>query len=157
MVKRPVYKEATQEELIFASKDFFNRDLYLEKQTYRAWLKLKECALAEGITLYIVSGFRSYDYQQNIIDRKLANGQTLEDIAKVNALVGESEHHTGCAIDLTTGDEQEVLTESFENTQAFKWLNKNASKFGFVMSFPRNNQFGFIYEPWHWCFKNEDK
>lgn len=153
MVKRPIYKEANQKDLIFAGKDFFDRDLYLEKQTYNAWLKLKESALADSIALFIVSGFRSYDYQQNIINRKLANGQTLEQISKVNALVGESEHHTGCAIDFTTSNEKDVLTEDFENTKAFMWLNDNAHKFGFVMSFPRDNEYGFIYEPWHWCFK----
>ncbi|AXA33921.1 M15 family metallopeptidase [Francisella adeliensis] len=153
MVKRPIYREASAQELVNAGKDFFDRDLYLEKQTHQAWLKLKEQASKDEVNLHIVSGFRSYDYQQNIINRKLANGQSIEQIFKVNALVGESEHHTGCAIDFTTGDEQEVLTENFENTQAFKWLTGNAYKFGFVMSFPRDNIYGFIYEPWHWCFK----
>ena len=74
---------------------------------------------------------------------------------KVNALPGESEHHTGMAIDLTTGDEKEVLTESFEKTYAFEWLTENAYKYGFKLSFPRNNDYGFVYEPWHWCYHNE--
>ena len=114
-------------------------------------------ALSDGVNLYIVSGFRSYAYQQSIINRKLANGLTLEQISMINALVGESEHYTGHAIDFTTDGEAEVLTECFENTQAFKWLQDNAINFGFNMSFPRNNKYGFIYEPWHWCYKNEDK
>ncbi|QEO57047.1 M15 family metallopeptidase [Francisella marina] len=153
MVRKIIFPEAKKEDLIYAGKDFFARDLFLEKNTHQVWLELKEAAEKEGILLYIVSGFRSYDYQQKIIDRKLASGQTLEQIMRVNALHGESEHHTGRAIDLTTGDEKEVLTESFENTLAFEWLSKNAHRFGFKMSFPRDNDYGYIYEPWHWCYQ----
>ncbi|GAB4224393.1 MAG: D-alanyl-D-alanine carboxypeptidase family protein [Francisella sp.] len=153
--KRVIFPEADQQDLIFAGKDFFSRDLFLEKNTYKAWLNLQKAAKKDNIDLFIVSGFRSYAYQQKIIDKKLSQGQKLEDIMKVNALPGESEHHTGRAIDLTTGDEQEVLTESFENTNAFKWLTQNAHKYGFKLSFPRNNIYGFIYEPWHWCYHHE--
>ncbi|QIV95966.1 D-Ala-D-Ala carboxypeptidase [Allofrancisella inopinata] len=155
MVKKPKFIEADKNTLVLVGKDFFQRDVYLEKNTYKAWLALYAAAKSDDIELFIVSGFRSYDYQQKIIDRKLANGQTLEQISKVNALVGESEHHTGKAIDLTTLGEKEVLTEQFENTEAFYWLEKNASKYGFIMSFPRDNEYGFIYEPWHWCYKDE--
>ena len=157
MVKRPIFKEVFTCELVLVGKDFFARDVHLEEETHNAWLEMEQKALNDGVKLYIVSGFRSYAYQQSIINRKLANGLTLEQISMVNALVGESEHHTGHAIDFTTDGEAEVLTECFENTQAFKWLQDNAINFGFNMSFPRNNKYGFIYEPWHWCYKNEDK
>lgn len=157
MVKRPLFEEAAANELVLAGKDFFARDFYLEKQTFKAWQKMVYEAFKDDIKLYTVSAFRSYAYQQGIIDKKLANGQSLEQISLVNALVGESEHHTGCAIDFTTDDESEVLTEGFEGTKAFRWLENNAKDFGFYMSFPRNNKYGFIYEPWHWCYKNAIK
>ena len=153
--KKTKFKQASQNKLILVGKDFFDRDVYLEINTYKAWLNLESAAKDDGVALYIVSGFRSYEYQQNIIDKKLAQGQTLQQISKVNALPGESEHHTGRAIDFTTDNEKEVLTENFEKTKAFKWLTDNAYKFGFTMSFPRNNKYGFIYEPWHWCYKHE--
>ncbi len=152
MVKRPIFKEELECNLVLVGKDFFNRDVFLEINTHQAWLKMQQEALNDGVKLYIVSGFRSYSYQQAIIDRKLANGQSLEKISKINALVGESEHHTGCAIDFTTDGELEVLSEEFDNTKAFKWLQNNAKKFNFVMSFPKDNKYGFIYEPWHWCY-----
>ncbi len=123
MVKRLIFKEALECELVLVGKDFFKRDVYLETNAHKAWLKMEQEARNDGVKLYIVSGFRSYTYQQTIIDRKLANGQSLEQISKVNALVGESEHHTGCAIDFTTDGELEVLTEEFENTRAF-WMVK---------------------------------
>lgn len=156
MVKKIAFPEASPEDLVLVGKDFFGRELQLEKQTYKAWLKLSQAAKTDGVELFIVSGFRSYAYQQAIIDRKLAAGQALEQISKVNALPGQSEHHTGRALDLTTTGELEVLTEEFEKTNAFDWLSKNAEKFGFKMSFPRNNEYGFIYEPWHWCYQNEN-
>ncbi len=42
------------------------------------------------------------------------------------------------------------LTEEFEETPAFKWLTENAETFGFSMTYPRDNPYGVIYEPWHW-------
>ena len=68
----------------------------------------------------------------------------------MNAAPGYSEHHTGCAVDIATPGSR-PLTEEFEDSQAFRWLTDNAGKFGFSMSYPRNNPAGFIYEPWHWA------
>ena len=47
----------------------------------------------------------------------------------------------------------EALTEEFERTPAFNWLNRRAKEFGFHLTYPRNNRFGVIYEPWHWTFR----
>ncbi len=44
------------------------------------------------------------------------------------------------------------LNENFENTKAFQWLQTNAARFGFEMSFPKDNSQGVSYEPWHWRF-----
>ncbi|MFC4891513.1 D-alanyl-D-alanine carboxypeptidase family protein [Pseudofrancisella aestuarii] len=147
-----LFKEAKPEDLILIGKDFFGRDVHLDKNTEIAWNKMYQAAKQDNVELFIVSGFRSYEYQQGIINRKLAKGIPLEEIKKVNALPGMSEHHTGRAIDFTTVGEDEVLTERFEETVAFEWLTKNAHKYGFKMSFPRDNKYGFIYEPWHWCY-----
>jgi D-alanyl-D-alanine carboxypeptidase len=70
----------------------------------------------------------------------------------VSALPGYSEHHTGRAIDITTPDFK-PLTEEFEHSSAFKWLTQRANEFGFTMTYPRNNEFGIAYEPWHWTLR----
>jgi D-alanyl-D-alanine carboxypeptidase len=44
------------------------------------------------------------------------------------------------------------LELEFERTEAFRWLSQNAGRFGFSLSFPRDNRYGYMYEPWHWCF-----
>ena len=71
---------------------------------------------------------------------------------KVSAPAGHSEHHTGFALDIADGNDPTTfdLVESFEKTIAFRWLQKNASKYGFHLSFERNNKEGVAYEPWHW-------
>jgi len=105
----------------------------------------------DQITLYPISGYRTLAYQAMLIQRKLDRGDTLEDIMRVNALPGFSEHHTGDALDWGTSTDTD-LEPAFEETQAFHWLSLNAGTHGFSLSYPYNNSSGFIYEPWHWRF-----
>jgi len=116
-----------------------------------AWKRMKKEARAEEIRLYIVSAFRSIARQSEIIERKRRNGISEKEILRVNALPGFSEHHTGRALDLNTPDSPE-LKESFEDSPAFRWLMQNASRFGFRLSYPRENKYGISYEPWHWFY-----
>lgn len=138
-------------ELVVADIDYEGKPLVLTKTVSRAWKTLSVSAFKDGITLQPFSGFRSYLYQRNLIKRQLDNGKSLEEILRILAAPGYSEHHTGCAIDLTTPG-CKPLTEELELTPAFEWLTKNAGNFNFTLSFPRNNKFGFIYEPWHWRY-----
>jgi D-alanyl-D-alanine carboxypeptidase len=109
-------------------------------------------ALRNDIVLESISGYRSHDYQLGIFERKLARGQTVEEILTVNAAPGYSEHHGGCALDIGTPGEAPA-EESFERTPAFAWLQEHANAYGFVMSYPRDNPPGIIHEPWHWCWR----
>ena len=105
-----------------------------------------------GIELQLVSAFRSASYQLEILRRKLDRGQSIDEILKVSAAPGYSEHHSGRVVDLTTPG-YAALEEEFENSPAFAWLRRNASEHGFHLSYPRNNPHGIAYEPWHWCWK----
>ena len=114
---------------------------------------MRRAAGAQGIVLEAISGYRSHHYQLGIFERKLALGQTVEQILTVNAAPGYSEHHSGNALDIGSPGEAPA-EESFERTPAFDWLTANAGDFGFVMSYPRDNPHGIVYEPWHWYFDN---
>ncbi len=116
-----------------------------------AWQKLKNAAREDQVLLFIASGFRSIERQEEIIRRKLNNGACIEDIMKVCAPPGYSEHHTGCAVDIATPGSP-ILEAAFEKTPAFRWLEIHANSFGFYLSFPKGNTCGYQYEPWHWCF-----
>lgn len=129
--------------------DIFGREQLMTPFTFDRWQAMRLDALEEGVELLLVSAFRSLDYQCELFRKKLSNGQSIEDILKVNAAPGFSEHHTGCALDLTTAN-IEPLTEEFDSTSAFIWLQHHASDYNFHLSFPRGNTLGIAYEPWHW-------
>ena len=148
--KLPLEQEAV--ELSSAGLDVFDREVLLLPSTLSAWQEMQEAANRAEVTLQIVSGFRSIEYQCDLFERKLKRGIQIEDILKVNAIPGYSEHHTGRALDLTTPGYPPLETE-FENSDAFKWLAEHAGEFGFSMSYPKDNKAGIDYEPWHWAFK----
>jgi len=75
----------------------------------------------------------------------------MDEILRVSAAPGYSEHHSGRALDLTTPGFAPV-EEEFERSDAFAWLRRRAADFRFRLSYPRDNVHGIAYEPWHWCF-----
>jgi len=137
--------------LAFAGFDRYKRPLWMQHDAALAWLKMQGCAASDNIVLEAISGYRGHAYQLGIFKRKLARGQSLDEILRVNAAPGYSEHHTGRAIDIGTPNEP-AAEESFECTAAFSWLMQNAPDFGFRLSYPRDNQHDINYEPWHWFF-----
>ena len=145
---RPVYAEAT--ELVEVGPNLIGRMQRLTPETAARWAEMRAAAAADGVTLLIVSGYRSIDYQARLIRKKINAGQSVSEIMAVNAAPGHSQHHTGRAIDIATPGSR-PLTEEFEDSAAFGWLCTNAGKYGFSMSYPRDNAAGFVYEPWHWA------
>jgi len=139
-------------EVVLVGLDIFGRARHLEPATARKWSEMRDAARADGLDLLLISAFRSVDYQRAIFDRKLSQGVPIEEILRVNAAPGFSEHHTGRAVDIATRG-CPPLTEAFETTEAFGWLTVNAGRFNFALSYPRDNPFGIVYEPWHWAMK----
>ena len=108
---------------------------------------------ASGVPMTPISGFRSVEYQAGLFQKAIIKHGSEEAAGRWVARPGYSEHHTGLAVDL--GAEQEPARDcetSFEETRAFAWLNQNAGRFGFELSYPRGNARGINYEPWHWRF-----
>jgi len=117
-------------------------------------LKMREEARKDGIYLVFLSGFRSINLQNDIFfSLKSIRNQEAAERARVSAPPGYSEHSTGFAIDFGDATQRETDFETgFENTDAFKWLTKNAAKFHFKLSFNKNNKY-IDYEPWHWRYE----
>lgn len=128
------------------------RDKFLAPVTARAWLRLQTAAARDGVTLELVSGFRSIAFQATLIRQKLARGDALADILRINAPPGYSEHHGGHAVDIGTPG-CGALEVAFERTEAFAWLRQHAKTFRFHLSYPPDNPQGYLYEPWHWCHR----
>lgn len=116
----------------------------LTAETGAAFARMQSAAEADGISLYIQSGFRSYELQESLYSRYVSrDGQAAAD--RYSARPGHSEHQTGLAIDVND------ISYSFADTPAGKWLAANCAKYGFILRYPQDKeaQTGYRYEPWH--------
>jgi len=147
--RRGLPRCAEARRLMVAEVDARGRELKLTPAAARAWKRMKSAASKVKVELYLVSAFRSFDRQCEILRAKLAAGQALEEILGVSAPPGYSEHHTGRAVDIGASPD-DPLDEAFERTEAYHWLVANAARFGYALSYPPQNPYGFRYEPWHW-------
>jgi len=106
-------------------------------------------AEAGSIKIYVRAAYRSFDEQKNI---KSAYSVTYGTgtANTFSADQGYSEHQLGTTVDfITTGLEGKLA--GFENTKAYQWMEANGYKYGFTLSYPKNNSY-YVYEPWHWRF-----
>jgi len=143
------YNETPKEKLVLIEP---NIEVHMDMRN--SLLKMREEAKKDGIYLVFLSGFRSINLQNDIFySLKSIRNQEAAERARVSAPPGYSEHSTGFAIDIGDATRRETDFETdFENTEAFKWLIKNAAKFHFKLSFNKDNKY-IDYEPWHWRYE----
>ena len=126
-----------------------------------AFLEMQKAAAADGVTVWMQSGYRSVKYQTSLYERKTKyyldkgydNATAREKAAAVVNPPGYSEHNCGLAADLNS-PEHTGLDEGFEKTAAFRWLCEHAGDYGFILRYPRDaeDKTEIIYEPWHWRY-----
>jgi D-alanyl-D-alanine carboxypeptidase len=153
-----VYSEAPSNQLRAIGRAADGYEIRLREVAAKNYLSMEAAAKADGVDLVVISGFRTIAEQQQLFfDISKQRNQTPAQRAKVSAPPGHSEHHTGYAIDIGDANVASAnLSTSFEKTAAFQWLQNNAAKYGFELSFPMNNSQGVMYEPWHWRFVGDD-
>ena len=144
------YPEAVETTLVAVAPG-----MKLRQDAAKSFFAMQRAAAAEGISLTLLSAFRSIDLQKQLFfDVKAQRNQTSLDRAKVSAPPGFSEHSTGYAIDIGDSSQpQNNLSPTFINTRAYRWLTNNAARFQFVLSFPKDNPQGVSFEPWHWRYE----
>ena len=161
-LEKPVYKEKLRVRSYKAAKEddnVFVDGILVVNKTYAlpadynpgvnseaqaAFDRMQADAAAEGLNIYISSGFRSYDYQAGLYQRYVdKDGKAEAD--RYSARAGHSEHQTGLAFDLNS------IEESFANTKEGKWVNQNCHKYGFIIRYPSDKEdiTGYKWEPWH--------
>lgn len=148
---RKLHMQREPMRLVAIGTDIRGRTQWLQPRAARALARMREAAAGDGIELQIVSAFRSIEYQLGIVERKHARGLSIDEILRVSAAPGYSEHHSGRCVDFTMPGFA-ALEEEFERSPAFAWLQRKASRFRFTLSYPRGNVHGIAYEPWHWCW-----
>jgi len=143
------YAEISKEKLVLIEP---NIEVHVDMRD--SLVKMREEAKKDGIYLVFLSGYRSINLQNDIFySLKSIRNQEAAERARVSAPPGHSEHSTGFAIDIGDATQRETDFETdFENTDAFRWLIKNAAKFHFKLSFNKDNKY-IDYEPWHWRYE----
>lgn len=129
-----------------------NREHELDSRVMPYFEDMVEDAKDDDIDLWVVSAYRSFDYQSVLKGQySVTYGSGANTFS---ADQGYSEHQLGTTIDFTTSGINGGL-QGFDTTEAYEWLTENAHKYGFTLSYPRNNAY-YIFEPWHWRFVGEE-
>ncbi len=166
------------ESLLVIDPDYtlYGKEISLSDNAAKAAVAMIDEMRAEGYNnIYITSGYRSYEYQQNLyrqyFEAERAKNPTLGDeeikniVLSYSALPGTSEHQTGLCMDMFVSPGMQELENygyegkypndiGFAETEEFKWLKENAHKFGFILRYPENKSdiTGYSYESWHYRF-----
>lgn len=130
----------------------YKTEQYLDKTVDDAAKKMFDDAKKDGIILYGLSLYRSYDEQNEIYTSKVDNiGQ--EKTEMYSAPPGASEHQTGFAFDLVSNNYTK-LEEGFAKTKAYKWLDEHCQEYGFILRYPKEKEdiTTYQYEPWHYRY-----
>lgn len=137
--------------------------VYLDYRVAPFYQAMYDAAAEDGIILYPVSGYRSYDLQTQNFENHISEIMNNDGLDRTEATVkaattimipGGSEHNAGLAMDICS------LSESFEDTEEFAWLSENAADYGFIMRYPKDEEARAVtkvtYEPWHYRFVGVD-
>lgn len=119
----------------------------LSAGAYESYVKMSNAAKKEGLSMRVVSAYRTEDFQRNLYNNRLATtGKANAD--NYTARPGFSEHQTGLAVDISS------TKGTFEYTSEFKWLQKHAHEYGYILRYPKGKEWitGYSYEPWHYRY-----
>lgn len=109
-----------------------------------AFDEMQAAASEDGISLWVISSYRSY-YDQEAIYNRYLQWDTKEVVDTYSSRPGHSDHQTGYTFDVNS------LEQSFEYDPAGQWLADNCYKYGFIIRYPKGKEdsTGYMYEPWH--------
>lgn len=114
---------------------------------YEKYVQMVDAAKTDGLSMKVISAYRTEDYQRNLYNNKVrTTGKINAD--NYSARPGSSEHQTGLAVDISS------TKGTFEYTPEFKWLQKHAHEYGYIMRYPKGKEWitGYSYEPWHYRY-----
>ena len=129
-----------------------NYDPGIMPEAYSAFTQMQNAAAQDGISLFIVSGYRSYSDQDAIYARYVYN-DGRENADTYSSRPGHSDHQTGYTFDLNS------LAQSFANTAEGKWLAEHCADYGFIIRYPEGKEAytGYMFEPWHVRYIGKEK
>lgn len=121
----------------------------VRKDIQEPLIKLLSDASSNGVSFFITSAYRSYDYQANLFNESVERSG-YEETIKYVAYPGRSEHQTGLAVDVLSSDTP-YLSEEMGVRPSGQWLQEHAHEYGFIVRYPKDKSSitGYGYEPWH--------
>ena len=143
-------KDYTPKELIRLELSYAYEGHRLTQKAFNAFKELHHNAKDDGYTIVVNSGYRSYEFQNNLWQSiRLAQGTRRAD--QLSARPGHSEHQTGFSIDVADFYDG---NNDFGKTKAYEWMKENSYKFGFILRYPKDKEdiTGYSYEPWHFRY-----
>lgn len=114
--------------------------------------EMQAAAWEDGLSLYVVSGYRSYDTQLSVYAGWVdLDGE--EEADTYSSRAGHSDHQTGYTFDLNS------LEQDFAYTPEGIWLAEHCADFGFIIRYPEGKEAytGYTYEPWHVRYIGKEK
>ena len=140
----------TQYNLVNMNKAYTANDgkqYLLAGSAYEKYVEMADAARKEGLSMRVVSAYRTEDYQRNLYNNRVrTTGKINAD--NYSARPGFSEHQTGLAVDISS------TKVSFEYSNEFKWLQNHAHEYGYILRYPKGKEWitGYSYEPWHYRY-----
>ena len=140
--------DLTQPQVKYAFGVLENRK-WMRAEASTALEALFNAALEDGIELMAISGYRSYDTQAVIYQKRLSETDIYY-VSRYVAKPGQSEHQTGLAMDIGI-EGYLLLTPNFADTPAYSWLLDHAHEYGYIIRYTENGEIetGYAFEPWH--------
>jgi zinc D-Ala-D-Ala carboxypeptidase len=130
-----------------------DKKLQFHGKVYDHLEDLMNDAIEDKINLRVVSAYRSFGTQAALKSSyKITYGAGSANAFSADQ--GYSEHQLGTTIDFTT-KELAANFNAFASTEAYSWLQENAYKYGFILSYPKTNAY-YQFEPWHWRYVGID-
>ena len=139
-----------------AQKNTAFQPIPLRRGVHQALLDMLDAMNQAGLSVWVMSGYRSYSDQQLAYDKwlKLYPDRAVD----ISAIPGHSEHQLGTAVDFSTpymnnlyGD---FFNVRFSTTPEGQWLSQQTAYYGFTLSYPAaaTQITGYAYEPWHYRY-----
>ena len=140
----------TPNKLVDVPEDYYvndGKEYRLNEDALNAFIDMSDAAKQEGLSLKIISAYRSNSYQERLYEKYKAKSSQAE-ADRYSARPGHSEHETGYGIDIND------VAQAFEKTKEFTWLQENAHLYGYILRYPKGLDYltGYMYEPWHYRY-----
>ncbi len=133
------------------------KGIWVAKRIVKDLQQLLDAAKEAGLTLKVVSGYRSYEMQINTFDRwakseleknpQLTREQAQTRANRYSARPGHSEHQLGTTVDILSAENGYKFSKN-KKLKFVGWMEKNAHKYNFKISYPEGHP-EYDYEPWH--------